>query len=470
MFDLKNQNIVFVMLDTVRADVLKAYGGEVRLRNIDNIARNGITYDMAIAPGTYTLPSHLSLFLGKRVRSIPGIALSGMKFNDLMTDPLLKKLKFAQGEVTLAKMMEYFGYKSALFSNNPFVSAPTGLANGFSHVSNIFVDKKLISSNTFVRSVLHLIQNDFTRKNLVRLAYGMSSVIPENNVDSLYLRLRKKLNRHFSVEYGYYQLDKGAAETNRQLKSYLARVKSMRNFIFLNYMEGHEGYPTNLFTKRYIEQDKWLHMIGEADPSDMHAMRYAYGKRLEYLDAKVADALGIMKEKGVLDDATVIICSDHGQAFMEHRQMFHNIFPYNEVSRVPLFIAEFKDGKQVRRRRIVEEPFSITDLNRLIAGNYSGSGIPVVSDHTGITEVWDAHLLKLFKERSKNANRIYKKKVELDRSATAIFGKRYKLIHHYGKAKDELYDMRYDIEERFNVIDSNRDIAHSLLELNSLAG
>lgn len=466
---MNSRNIIFIMLDTVRADALKPYGGDAQVPNIARLSDHGIKYNMAIAPGTYTLPSHLSLFLGRRVRSIPELRSTGMKFSDLMADPFLKKSKYNTSNMTVAQVMEYFGYKSALFSNNPFVSEATGLATGFSHVSNLFIDKRINAGNARVKAVLSLIQNDYTRRGLVELAYKIASLIPDKRLDSMYLSMRKRLNRHFSREYGYYDLDKGASSTNRQLKEYLQRSKHPKNFIFVNYMEGHEGYPTNLLVDGYVEQDKWLHMTGKASAEDLKTTREAYKKRIEYLDRKLGDAIGMMGKEGILDDATLIISSDHGQAFMEHGHMFHNVYPYNEVTRVPLVIANFRRGKQVRERKRIDHPFSLTDLNRIITGNEVSSSGPVFSDHIGITEVWDTHLLELFRKRSQNAEMIYRKKVEQDRHVTAIYGDGHKLIHYYGKKPDELYHLG-DLEESSNLIGKKRALALKILAYNKIGG
>lgn len=464
---MDSRNIIFIMLDTVRADMLRPYGGSAEVRTVGRLARNGIKYNMAIAPGTYTLPSHLSLFMGRRVSGIPWLQSVGMRFSDIVTDPLLKKSRYRPREPTLAQVMEYLGYRSALFSNNPFISYETGLATGFSYVSNLFVDEKLRSNKASVRAVLGLIQNDFTRRALVDIAYRISLLIPGRWVDSMYLSLRKRINMHFAREYGYYELDKGADKTNGQLAHYLKNNGSSRNFIFINYMEGHEGYPTNLVTKGYVEQDKWLHMTGRAGIEDLEFTRNAYMKRIEYLDIKVGQAIGIMRRNGLLDDATLIISSDHGQAFMEHGTMFHNVYPYNEVVRVPLVIANFMSGRQMHDKIEIDSPFSLTGLNRIIAGNKAGAqGLPVVTDHTGITEVWDTHLLRLFRSRSRNADMIYRKKAEQDVHATAVFYKDHKLIHYYGKRKDELYDLSSDSGETTNIMDMERGIAHKLLSYN----
>ena len=64
---MQRPNVIFVMLDTMRADSLGVYGGRKRLKTLDSIASKGNVYLNAIAPGTYTLPSHTSIFTSKRV-------------------------------------------------------------------------------------------------------------------------------------------------------------------------------------------------------------------------------------------------------------------------------------------------------------------------------------------------------------------------------------------------------------------
>ncbi len=283
----------------------------------------------------------------------------------------------------------------------------------------------------------------------------------------MYLSMRKRLNRHFSREYGYYDIDKGADTTNRQLAEYLRHSRYARNFIFINYMEGHEGYPTNLITRDYVEQDKWLHMTGKASQEDLGKTKEAYIKRIEYLDHKIGEAISMMGKEGVLEDATLIISSDHGQAFMEHGHMFHNVYPYNEVTRVPLIIANFRNGRQMRQRRRIDHPFSLTDLNRIITGNEPDRTKPVFSDHIGITEVWDTHLLQLFRKRSPNAEMIYRKKIEEDKHATAIYSDGHKLIHYYGKKPDELYSVD-DLGESSNLIGKKRGLAMKILSYDKI--
>jgi len=474
---MQRPNIIFVMLDTVRADVLDVYGGKLKTKNINRIAKRAAVYENAIAPGTYTVPSHVSLFTGSRVRSVPVLLKDPMRYSDENTDPLLIKSRYIKdSEMTLAKRMRYLGYDTAMFSNNPFVSKATGLANGFDYVENIWLNEMVDKNRAFVRNVLRIIESDYARKSLIRLAYGISRFLPNETLNRIYLKLRTKLNVKFAKEYGFYKIDKGASDTNEAISRYLSRGNDNPLFMFINYMEAHEGYPTSLITKKYVEQDKWLHLSGLKGTEYMPVIKKAYEKRIRYLDTQIGKLIDVLKGKGMLDNTVLVMASDHGQAFMEHNIMYHNMFPYNEVSHVPLISAKFEDGKQVNTSERVRNFVGLSALYDSILdigvgrqeelnGNIRRDNF-VFSDHVGITEVWDLQLLKLIKRRSKYANAIYNTKRFHNTFATAVYYKKFKLMHFFSNGiKDVMYNLSEDPEERHNIIDENRELAHRMARM-----
>ncbi|MGC8662745.1 MAG: sulfatase-like hydrolase/transferase [Candidatus Micrarchaeia archaeon] len=465
-------NIIFIMLDTLRADSIEACNG-IKLKNIGSWAKRGVLYEQAIAPGTYTVPTHTSLFLNKRVRDIKEFLKDPMKFSEENTDPFLKKIKYIKkGELTLAKHLSIIGYKTFLFSNNPFLSKSTGLGEGFDYVENLWFRDKIDKNRLSVKATLKIIDNKYTKIGFVELASLISKLISKNKIDDVYLKLRTKLNQHFANEYGFYELDKGV---NKTIESISKNIKNIeQNFAFINLMEAHEGYPTNLITKEYIEQDKWLYMSHILDPYDgtIEIIKKAYEARIKYLDDKLGVLVNMMKKKGLLDNAVLIFASDHGQGFMEHGIMYHNMFPYEEISRVPFFAVKFENGKIEKVGERVEEPVSLTDIHNSILDiaygkneflNGSLRRSTVFSDHIGITEVWDKILLDKIRKKSKYAKIIYSTKLYHNMRATAIYHNGYKLIHFFGKKKDELYKIG---DESNNIIDKKREIAQKLLMLN----
>jgi hypothetical protein len=472
-------NIIFVMLDTARADYFGSYGGRLRLDNIDGIWKNGVVYENAISPGTYTLPSHVSLFLGKQVSRIPGLMEDKMKHYDRNTDPfLLRSRVIKPGSMTLAKRLSYLGYGTAIFSNNPLVSEYTGIAEGFSYRS--YTDSIAIASankmnRIVIRGPLSLVGNGALRKGLVNLAYLVTRAMPAGTLDAVYLGLRERLNRIYADEARYNDIDQGARDTNRRVEAYCNDADGRRNFMFINYMEAHEGYPTSAVTDTRVEQDKWLYMSGIADASGvLDIIKEARDRRLLYLDRQIGRLMSILKSCGMLDNAVLIFGGDHGQGFMEHGQMYHGVLPYNEIVHVPLVCTRFVNGHQVRAGERVARPVSLTALHDAVLdigygaydaidGNLKRDRF-VFSEHTGITEVWDTHLLRLIRGRSRYADAIYRAKLRQNAFATAVYCGRYKLIHYKDRKKtDELYNIHEDERELENLIFKERDVARRLL-------
>ncbi len=477
--DSKRPNIIFIMLDTARADYLSAYGGGLELPGFDRLARRGTVYLNAISPGTYTASSHVSLFTGRRVASISQLMEDRLRNADRNTDPFLVKSRLIrEGEPTLASKLRGLGYNTLLFSSNPLVTRYTGIAEGFSSVE--YTDAVAIASrkkmkNLGVRAPLALVGSDAARKRLLELSYLVSRMMPRNRLDRLYLSLRARLNRVYAREAGSYSLDMGAAPMN---KIVLSRSKKAAeagpNFLFINYMEAHEGYPTNLVAKEYVEQDKWLYLSGILDACDaVRDIKAARDLRLAYLDSQIAALLSKLRSSGLLDNSVLILSGDHGQGFMEHGQMYHSMFPYGEIVRVPLIAARFVNGRQVSTRERISVPVSLTSLHSSIMeighgrrdevdGSMTSSDY-VFSDHTGITEVWDAYLLKLIRSRSKSADAIYRAKIRQNAFATAVYKGRYKLLHfRNGQRRDELYDIGDDPGELQDISGEKRQVAREL--------
>ena len=463
-------NIVFLMLDTLSADSLRLFGGGVRMPNVEGMAKQGTLYKNAIAPGTYTLTSHVSIFTGKRVRGMKHLNKNPVNASESI-DPLFLKNKYIrQSDLTLARRLSYLGYKTSLFSNNPFITNSTGLGVGFAHVKNIFMENKL----NYHKTTLRVIGNDFLRENLTKLACYASAAIPQEQLERLYTSLRNRLNEKVCRETGAYLLDQGAALTNAVIDDYLSKTSPEGHFIFANYMEAHEGYPTQMITNKDVSQDRWMYVSGILGVEDTEVLRRAYTKRLEYLDRKIGRLMLLLKYRGVLDNAVVVLTSDHGQAFMEHGQLYHTLFPYNEISHVPLIAARYLHGKQVSDRKTVEKTVSLTSLydsllgigygkSETLNGSMTTEG-SVFSDHTGMLDVWDMRLLGMLKGRIKNAEIIYKTKMKYNTFATAVYSGNYKLMHYYGGSmKDELYNLEEDPKESLNIIGEKRETARELL-------
>jgi arylsulfatase A-like enzyme len=57
-------NVLFIVIDTLRADFLSCYSNLAKTPNIDDIARKGIKFNNAFSTSDFTAPSFLSIFSG----------------------------------------------------------------------------------------------------------------------------------------------------------------------------------------------------------------------------------------------------------------------------------------------------------------------------------------------------------------------------------------------------------------------
>jgi choline-sulfatase len=63
-----------------------------------------------------------------------------------------------------------------------------------------------------------------------------------------------------------------------------------------------------------------------------------YDGEILYADGYVRKVMELFEEKGLLDDAAVVMTADHGEAFGEHGRYRHGYTAYDETNRVPLLI------------------------------------------------------------------------------------------------------------------------------------
>lgn len=465
------RDIVVLLIDTMRASALAEPG----LRNINRLASKGTLYANTVAPGTWTAPSHASLFTDRPVSKIRGVAKDFFAGGTRSIDPWMVKTRFLNGEAeTLAKKMTALGYQTSLFSNNPFLTSFTNLGVGFEYIEDVWLDSNLKYNQGLVQKLSMIINGGASaREKMFKTSYAMTRLLPPKWLDWLYLNLRRRLNEGVSKADGTYRLDRGADDTERAIKNYLDyRYNYRPQFMFVNYIEAHENYPVH--ERKGIMQDKWLYLSGIREMSDdiTKELYSAYARRLRYLDGRIGRTLERMRSKGVLDHATVIVTSDHGQFFGEHGLLYHSLKPYEEVVKVPLIATNFDDGKISNTPERVEQTVSLRALNRSLVdlaegtNDYLNGNLRrdryVISEHRGISEGWDAEFLQMLKPRSKSANAIYRAKSRCNRRATAVYKGSMKLIHNADGAMDELYDLSSDPQEHYNIIGSRREVALEL--------
>jgi len=311
-------HLVLIVVDTLRADHLGAYGHpRPTSPNVDRLARSGTTFTNAFAPSSWTRPSVASLFTSRSPSEHGAVAFDRALRDDLPT---------------LAERLRDAGYHTLGVSGNfVHVSAQTGLARGFD-------DFQVLS---------------------VHLAEGEGDVLlrlPADDAPAVALRAPS------------------AQEVNREVLARLPANPQVPLFLFVQYMDPHAGYlPPEPFRSALLPDEHRLDQFptptsdyvvertaGETpDALELEHMRSLYDGEIAATDHAIGQLIEALERRGFGSDAVIVVVSDHGEEFGEHGGLFHGISLHRESLKVPLVIHDARRPTQGERR---DEPVDLLDV------------------------------------------------------------------------------------------------------------
>ncbi|MBM76375.1 MAG: hypothetical protein CMK59_13300 [Proteobacteria bacterium] len=115
---LVGSNVLFILMDTLRADRLGSYGYRINLSpNLDKLANEGVRFENHIANCSWTRPSMGAIFTGHYPRTL---GLYEEKFD-----------KLSEEFTTMAERFKAKGYGTYGVTSNPNTNALFGFAQGF---------------------------------------------------------------------------------------------------------------------------------------------------------------------------------------------------------------------------------------------------------------------------------------------------------------------------------------------------
>jgi uncharacterized protein (TIRG00374 family) len=285
-------NVLFIVVDTLRADHLPAYGyTRGKTPNLDAFARDAVRFEQAFANASWTRPSFASMLTG-RYASSHGV--------------MAKDAALPDAAHTLAESFAAAGYRTGGIVTNFNVAPFFNFQQGFDDYVYLTPDFLFGASDT--ASKLSLLQ-------IVR------------KVDE---KLRGKLNR---VKPGATYHD--AETVNTEVVSWLGRSPAKSPwFLFVGYMDPHDPYfehPYNGFGYSRAAHVK-------PRPEEAPRLIELYDGEITYWDEQFGTLVQKLKSAGLYDDLTIVITSDHGEEFMDHGGFWHGTTLYDEQLHVPLFV------------------------------------------------------------------------------------------------------------------------------------
>lgn len=304
-------DIVFVVLDTVRAKSVSAYGYERDTTpNLDAFAAEGVLFEQAISAATWSLPAHASLFTG-HFPSSHGASLEHRYLGDTLP--------------TLGESLQDAGYQTLAFTANTHISDSFGLTRGF----------------------------DWTDQAWITGAGGRGFAFIYRFIDAL----------------GFAAEDKGGAQVATNVEKWMGRRASGDTpaFVFVNFLEAHFPFHQlpDEFLYAYTDESEAVlrdasqiafgAMFGRAlNDDELHQIHQPildmYDAGVKYSDHLFGRVVDAYRQAGRLDDTVFVVLGDHGELTGEHGGHGHATGMYEETLHVPLvfrFPQKIEGGQRV---------------------------------------------------------------------------------------------------------------------------
>lgn len=330
---VETPNVVLLILDTVRASNLSLYGyARQTTPELAAVAAEGTSFDLAIAPSSWTLPSHGSFFTGHRSGSL------GVDWR-----------KPYDGRFpTLSQAFQASNYATGAFAGNlAYTTWESGLNRGFDHFED------------YATSLTQLLWS----ANLLQMGVIRQIVHAESTAQVL-TALRKH-DLGVAIEQANDPVE--AEQVVSNFLDWHAARRGRRFFAFLNFYDAHAP-------RRPPATHRTL--FGNS-PSDLDL----YDASIKYMDDQLKVLVDSLRSRGELDRTILVVTSDHGEQFGEHGLTSHGNSLYAQVLHVPLVIrfpSKVPAGVRVQATVSLQNlPATIAELAGLHSIQFPGRSLPL---------------------------------------------------------------------------------------------
>jgi arylsulfatase A-like enzyme len=411
--------VLVVLADSLRADHLGAFGYERDTSpRFDALTGRGALFTEFRAASTWTKPATASLLTG-----LLPTAHGAVEHREVL----------GPGAVTLAEVFRSAGYRTAAFSDNPFVAPEFGFGQGF----EVF---RALGSSPFVNGSL-LGKVLWTARILSMDGRPFGSRLPPI---------------------------RGTPDLARRLFEWLDGTDAARPFFaYVHAMEPHVPYdPPAPFRGRFADPDYagpdhtrppayqgFLPFeTGPALPADEHHHLVArYDEEILAFDSGLGAILDGLFARGLLAGTIVVVLADHGEEFHEHGGWTHGQSLFEELLRVPLLIAGpgVEPGRHAFALRATDLFPTLLSLAGLVADT-PPFGVDVAATVRSGTPPPEAPVLSEVTFGGAGARSVVQA------------GSKYILAHRGGETRVLHFDLAQDPEEQRPLTDPER--ARSLAE------
>lgn len=322
------KNVVFIIVDSLRADYLSCYGANRETPGFDAIADRGVRFENTYASGPNTPISHSAMFSGQHP-SETGVVLS--------------RIPVPEDVPLISSWFRKEGYETMGFSGPSVMGSEFGFDRGF----DSYYEQHQFSPKEPLNYFWKALSNKNIRKPMIKSFFSFVSEGFDDytglKIDSLEQRLGSSNEPLFFManlmtpHHPYLPprpyLENATEELDRPRWGILEELgvgseiadEGIRDERVLT----HGSVET---MARYLADPSYL------DSEEMQLLRDWYHAAIRYTGDQLSSLVASIEAMGALEDTLVVITSDHGDFFGEHDLVSHSHHLHEEVTRVPLFV------------------------------------------------------------------------------------------------------------------------------------
>ena len=459
------QNVIVVVFDAFSAYDISLYGYQRETTpNIARWAERAVVYHNHHAGGNFTTPGTASLLTG----TFPWTHRA-LGYYDTVDDSFVTKNIFAA----------FPNHYRLAYTHNP-------VANRFlSQFSTEMEDhvplgKLFLTNDDFIYTLFGNDEDTATVSWVRTMKTKEEGYAYSLFLARLYEQQREKMIAELRSQFpggvphiatdDYFLLEDAIAWLGDTLSALPERFMGYFHFLpphhpYLTLKELQGRFAGDGFVPVYKQPDKYFGEDSRNEFEFLLRKRTNYDEYILYVDQEFGKLMDRLEESGMLENAWVVLTSDHGEMFERGIQGHVTDVLYEPVIRIPLMI--FEPGK-TRRQDIYENTSAVDVLPTLLhvtgqspADWSEGSILPPFSP-TLIDRDRD-----LFVVQSRQ-NMHYE---PLTRATTVLIKGQYKLMYFFGyeelggsgSERVEMYDLENDPEELNDLYNTKRETAAELL-------
>lgn len=311
---LKDRNLVLIVIDSLRADHVGAYGYDRPTTPfIDSLAREGLVFERASANSSYITQSLSALFSGR-------LPTSGGTIGLLDAHPL-------DETPTLPQWFKQSGYYTGIVSNQPLIRGK-GFTKGFEDLQIGSLESPWPGTEVSKRAL------DFV----------------DDAADDPFMLYVHYLDPH---------------------QPYMPQQEFYDRF---GDSPSQELLDLGAFRRDYVSA--MAELDGANDPRVREAIQ-RYDAELASTDSDIEELVRGLEERGLLERTTLVITSNHGEEFLEHGYFGNTWTLYEETLHVPLIVyarGAIEAQRISSRVSLVDLAPTIVDLFGLTKGGAQFDG------------------------------------------------------------------------------------------------